>query len=379
MRRILLLITDLQIGGTPTVVRELATRLNSPPDVVLDVACLSGPGPVSEQLKTLGINVFAIDARRATDIAAIIRLSKLIRANCYDTVFSFLIHANAAAAVIASFFPNVRFLQSIQTTQPYPRWHWIAQWVAQHAAQMIIVPSRSVAHVAQEWANIPMGKIVIIPNAIDINDFACDTGFQPVPATSDVRPSSSAERCQHGLKTRVTGRPVPIGFIGRLDPIKRIPDLLRAIKLLKDRVHLHLFGEGAERGKIEKLIAQLDLSSRVTLHGSIARPQDALSQISLLVLPSLAEGFGLVLIEAMAANVPVVSTDVPGICDVVKPDETGLLVPPCSPPALAEAIARLLDDAALREQLTVAAGKDVESRFTWDVVLPQYRALLGLS
>ena len=360
MPRILLLITDLQIGGTPTVVRELATRLNPPRDVVIDVACLAGHGPVAEQLRLAGINVFALNARGPTDFAAIARLAKLVRANRYDTVFSFLIHANVAAAAIASFFPNIRFLQSIQTTQPYPRWHWLAQWVAQHAARAIVVPSPSVAHVAQDWANIPAGKIVIIPNAIDRG-----TGFQPVEP--------------HGLEARATGMPTPIGFIGRLDPIKRIPDLLYAVKLLNNRVHLHLFGEGAERAYIERLISQLDLSSRVTLHGSIARPQDALSQISLLVLPSLAEGFGLVLIEAMAASVPVVATDVPGICDVVKPNETGLLVPPCSPPALAEAIARLLNDATLREHLVLSARQDVEKRFTWDVVLPQYRALPGLS
>jgi hypothetical protein len=122
-RHILLLITDLQIGGTPTVVRELAIRLNAPPDVVVNVACLSGHGPVADQLKSAGLAVFTLHAHGPTDFAAIARLAKLIRKNHYDTVFSFLIHSNVAAAAISSFFPKVRFLQSIQTTQQTPRCH----------------------------------------------------------------------------------------------------------------------------------------------------------------------------------------------------------------------------------------------------------------
>jgi glycosyltransferase involved in cell wall biosynthesis len=181
------------------------------------------------------------------------------------------------------------------------------------------------------------------------------------------------------LETRVTGGPIPIGFIGRLDPVKRIPDLLEAVRKLNGRVHLHIYGEGARRPELESLIAELDLKSSVTLHGSVARPQDAMSQIELLVLPSEAEGFGLVLIEAMAAGVPVVATNVPGIRDVVRDEETGLLVAPGAPGELARAIDRILSEPALRQRLVAAAGADVARRFTWDVVLPQYRQLLGLA
>jgi glycosyltransferase involved in cell wall biosynthesis len=120
------------------------------------------------------------------------------------------------------------------------------------------------------------------------------------------------------------------------------------------------------------------LSSRVTLHGAIARPQEALSQIDLLVLPSEAEGFGLVLIEAMAAGVPVVATNVPGIRDVVTHEQTGLLVPPAAPDRLAAAIRRLINDDALRQHLTATALREVQTRFAWPAVLPVYRRLLQL-
>jgi glycosyltransferase involved in cell wall biosynthesis len=362
-RAILLLTTDLQIGGTPTVVRELALRLNAP-DVRVDVACLADRGPVADPLHAAGIRVFPLNARRSSDIAVFARLRRLIRDNRYDTVFSFLLHANAAAAIVAPSLSHVRFFQSIQTTQPHPRWHWFVQSLVHRAAERIVVPSGSVAEAAVDWADVPREKIVIIPNAVDVPG---DTGVSPVHNTP------------HGRDARATGKPSQIGFIGRLDPIKRIPDLLRAVQLLGNRVHLHIFGEGAERPRIEQLIHGLQLTEAVTLHGAISTPKDALARVDLLLLPSAAEGFGLVLIEAMAAGIPVVATNVPGIRDVVRDGQTGLLVPPFSSAELARAIGRVLDDPVLRTRLIEQARDDVARRFTWDVVLPQYRSLLGLT
>src|SRR6185312_8859387 len=154
-RCILLLITDLQLGGTPTVVRELATRLNAPPEITIDVACLSPHGPVADQLESAHIRVFPLNARGPTDVSAILRLANLLRRENYDTVFSFLIHANVAASLLKPFFPSTRFLQSIQTTQPYPAWHWKAQSIAHHAADLIVVPSQSVALAAIERSHVP--------------------------------------------------------------------------------------------------------------------------------------------------------------------------------------------------------------------------------
>jgi len=168
--RILLLVTDLNIGGTPTVIRELAIRLKPLADV--QVACLARRGPVSDQIESKGIQTTALDASGPRDLRVIHRLHKLISREHIDTVFSFLIHANAAAAAVSLFSRNFRLLQSIQTTQPHPTWHWKVQKFAQRAAEKIVVPSPSVAKVAREWADVPDGKIVIIPNAIDPHEFS---------------------------------------------------------------------------------------------------------------------------------------------------------------------------------------------------------------
>ena len=126
----------------------------------------------------------------------------------------------------------------------------------------------------------------------------------------------------------------------------------------------------------ERAVAAHGVAGRVTLHGTVSRPQQALAAAGVLVLPSLAEGFGLVLIEAMAAGVPVVATDVAGVRDVVRDGATGLLVPPGNAPAMAAAIRRVLGDRPLRHRLVTAATDDVRRRFTWDVVIDWYRRVL---
>jgi glycosyltransferase involved in cell wall biosynthesis len=359
-RRILLLITDLEIGGTPTVVRELATRLNDPPGgVEIEVACLSRWGPVAEQIRTAGVAVTALGARSPIDFPSTVwRLIHLIRGGGFDTVFSFLAHANTVAAAASPFCGGVRFIQSIQTTQPRPRWHWRVQRCIQGAAEKVVVPSPSAARVAREWSDVPPAKLVVISNAIEPDDFP----RSPIPGKSP--------------------RPYPIGFIGRLDPVKRVDRLLADMQSVdrqtRGGVHLHIFGDGIERGNISREIDRLGVEGVVTMHGAVPRPQEALARIGLLVLRSEAEGFGLVLIEAMAAGVPVIGTDVPGICDVIDDGVNGLLADPMSDSAVARAIVRLIDDPSLQNRLIDGGLRTVHEHFSWRVVIPQYRRLLGI-
>jgi len=351
-RRILLLNTDLEIGGTPTVVRELAWRLRDWAGAHVEVAGLGPPGPLQQQLWSRNVKCTALSARGPRDFPRTLwRLLRLVKQERIDTVLSFLVHANTVAAALRPLYPRARYLQSIQTTQPNPRWHWRLQRLAAVAAERVIVPSPSIAAVARRWAGVPSAKLIVIPNAVDPAELRI----------AGVPPARQQFR---------------IGFIGRLDPIKRIPDLIAATALLPPSFELHIFGDGPERAGIDSDIARLNLTTRVTLHGTIARPQDALAQIDLLVLPSAAEGFGLVLIEAMATGVPVVATDAPGIRDVVRHGETGLLVPVGAPKELARAIERISNGPPLRERLIANGQTDVERRFSWRGVWDAYRDVL---
>jgi glycosyltransferase involved in cell wall biosynthesis len=227
------------------------------------------------------------------------------------------------------------------------------QALIQERAERVVVPSSSTAECAQRWALVPSEKLDVIAN--------CITGFQPVRE----RP--------FGTTTQVK-----VGFLGRLDPVKRVSDVVAAVALLNERFRLDIFGEGRDRTRIESEIARLKVRARVTLYGSVAKPQAAIEPLDVLVLPSEAEGFGLVLIEAMAAGVPVVATNAPGIRDVVQHEVNGLLVPIGDVPALRAAIECVVTDKALRSRFINNGLNTVREKYSWDVVLPQYRALLHL-
>jgi glycosyltransferase involved in cell wall biosynthesis len=347
-RRILLLITDLQVGGTPAVVKQLALALHADPDFDVQVACLDRAGPVAEQISSAGIGVTSLNARGNWDVSVISGLVALARREKIDTIFSFLIHANTVATAAGRFLAGVRFFQSIQTTQPDPTWHWALQSVLGNSAEKIIVPSPSVAAAAVERSQIPPEKIVVIPNAVDVPRFAA---------------------------INIQWQGTRVGFLGRLDPVKRVEDLVEAMALVPPPATLEIFGRGPARGGIDRTIDRVGLRSRITLHGS-ADPTFALGQMDILVLPSQAEGFGLVLIEAMAAGVPVIGTDVPGIRDVIEHEVNGLLVSPQNPAALAHAIQELRSNEPLRARLIDGGKKTVREKYDWTQIYPRYRALL---
>lgn len=344
-RRVHFLITDLQIGGTPRVVKELALRLRAF-DIEPKVACLAPWGPVADELQAAGVSVEAFGARGTRDLPRTIQQARSWLADA-DVAMSFLVHANAIAAW-ALRGTSVPLIQSIQTTQPRPAWHWWLQGLVGRSARRIVVPSSSVVAAAVDRSGLAAEQIVVIPNAVDVPD---------------------------ELPSRTPSSPFRVGFLGRLDPVKRVTDLVDAVARLPN-VTLSIYGEGPDRSAIERAIRTNRMEQQVTLHGQYSSAVEALEKIDLLVLPSDAEGFGLVLIEAMAAGIPVIATRVPGIVDVVRDGETGVLVPPRNPAALAETIRHFADDPKRCRAFAERAFEDVRSRFTWDSVLPQYARLL---
>lgn len=349
----LFFITDLEVGGTPTVVRELATRLS--PYASVEVASLKGQGPIGEELQSRGVKVHPFNIKRVTELQnAVRKLVTLVREGEFETLFSFLLHANFVASRACRSLQTVRCLQSIQTTQPRPRWHWWIQSRIHQAAARVVVPSESVANRAIERARVPREKIVVIPNAVDADSFA---------AVSRV-PARNGE--------------FRVGFVGRLDPVKSIPDLVCAVELLPLNARLEIFGEGAMRPALTEQVQRLGLRDRVTFHGAIRDARQAYRSIDVLVLPSQSEGFGLVLIEAMASGVPVVGTDVDGIRDVVSADQNGLLVPHGRPDQIAAAIQRIMNEPGLRNSLVAKAQHEVANRFSWAPVIDEYRRILQL-
>lgn len=206
----------------------------------------------------------------------------------------------------------------------------------------------AVSEAAREFAGrIVRGPIHVIPNGADVTLF---------------RDASPAEGLPPGER---------ILFVNRLEPRKGFRTTVRAfgrVALRRPEARLVVAGDGPERDALDDLPAPL--RSRVTMLGNVAHsrlpPYHAGCHV--FVGPALGrESFGIVLVEAMAAGLPVVASDIPGYREVVRADVDGLLVPPGDAAALAQAIERVLDDAPLAARLR-AAGRARAARFDWPVV-----------
>src|SRR5205807_893383 len=138
-----------------------------------------------------------------------------------------------------------------------------------------------------------------------------------------------------------------VGAIGRLEHQKGFDVLIRALASVDD-ARLVVMGDGSERASLEQLARDVGVADRVVWTGWRDDARRYFAAVEVVALPSRFEGFPLTLLEALLARAAVVATDVGSIAEVVRNGDTGLLVPPDDPAALAVAIRRLLKDRGLR-------------------------------
>ena len=184
-------------------------------------------------------------------------------------------------------------------------------------------------------------------------------------------------RVQFQWPRELNGWPPVILSVARLVEKKGLNDLLSAAQILRRRgrsFHVKIIGEGPQRQMLQDRVAKLGLNECVNLVG--AQTYDAVccayEQASIFALPCLVapdgdrDGIPNVLLEAMGSGIPVVSTAVSGIPELISSERDGLLVPPGSPVELADALERLLASPELRKRLTLAARRKIETQFSID-------------
>lgn len=155
-------------------------------------------------------------------------------------------------------------------------------------------------------------------------------------------------------------------FVGRLIPAKGVFELVEgyARAALHGRPELRLVGDGPARPALQRRAAELGVGARVVFSGYVSDVREWLRRADALVLPSYSEGLPRVLMEAAAAGVPIVASDIAGVRQLIADDVNGLLVPRRDPGALAAALERLLADPALRRRLAGAARRTIDERHT---------------
>jgi glycosyltransferase involved in cell wall biosynthesis len=174
--------------------------------------------------------------------------------------------------------------------------------------------------------------------------------------------------------------PVRILFIGRLSEAKGVADLIDALALLKQSsipFKALVAGTGPLEVNLKRKAEKKGLSDAVDFIGWVARDDidELYDWTDVFVGPSISEALGVVFIEAGMHGVPVVSTKVGGIPDIVLNNKTGITVSPNSPQEIADAIRRLVDNPDLYRSMGKAAYKHVVSSFAWDSVIPRYSDL----
>jgi glycosyltransferase involved in cell wall biosynthesis len=166
---------------------------------------------------------------------------------------------------------------------------------------------------------------------------------------------------------------------GRLSPEKGFGVLVEsAAEICRDNpgAGVVIFGEGTLRAELEARIAELGLSGRVVLPGFRTDLDSLIGAADVVVLPSFTEGLPNVALEASAAGVPVVATAVGGTPEVIRDNETGFLVPPGQPQAIAAKVGELLREQLLRAQFGAAAKEYMQSTFTFEAQAAAYLELI---
>lgn len=231
----------------------------------------------------------------------------------------------------------------------------VIEKIMDHLTDHYIAISRSIKEEGVSRGITTPDKVKIIYNTIDLNRFSVITISEEF--------------------LRACGSFPIIGTIARLEPQKGIEYLIKSVPLIKRSVpsiKVLVVGDGPLREKLEKMADDLNVSNSIFFLGWRTDIAEILSVMDVFCAPSLWEGFGMVLLEAMAMKKPVVASEIGGIPEVVKNNETGILVPPANFRSFATAVTRLLKDRELAVRMGEAGRKRVEKEFIIEKMINDY-------
>ena len=295
-----------------------------------------------------GPDLVPLAPRNAVDLAAAWRLSALIRQYQPEVVHAQDAHAVSMAALALSFGapdPRPRLVASRRVDFHLQR-HSFSRWVYRQVDGFIAASGAIRDILVRD--GIPVDRIVVVHDGIDVQRIA------GIPA-QDLHQELWLP---HGVPAIVNVAAL-VDHKGQRYLVEAMTRVRRAVP----EAHAVIFGEGELRGALERQIHELHLDKHVLLPGFREDVLSLAKTADLFVMSSITEGLGSTLLDAMAMGLAVVGTRAGGIPEAVVDEETGLLVPPADPDALADAIVRLLKDAPLRRRMGEAGRQRVAAHF----------------
>ncbi len=357
--RVLHVINSLPLAGAEILLRDLVPRLESR-GVRSTVALLKSlDSPVERDLAAAGSRILPTPACGIYSAEHVLRLGKVMAD--HDLVHAHLFPSQLWVALAARLLRRrIALVTSEQSTRNRRRRRWLRPLDAWMFRQFdaILCPSRAVADSLGEWVPGVVSRLSIVPNGIALQSFAS---------------AAPAARAEIGA---APGEKV-ILFVARFDPAKDHATVIRMMAQLPG-AHLALVGDGPLRPECERLAAELRVGDRVHFLGLRSDVASLLKMADVYVHSSHFEGFGIAALEAMAAGLPVVASDVPGLADLVR--GAGILVPPQAPARMAEQVLALWSSPD-RERRVADACRQRARQFsierTADAFVEVYRRVLG--
>jgi len=338
------LIDSLTLGGAESLVLPFARAIDGKVD--LRVCCLKsiGGNPIEQRLREAGVSVINLGARNLRDLRSFRRLLALLREHRIELVHAHLTYA-AIWAGIAAAITGVRTVATLHVAPTRGGWRdrlreWLMVRVLRWSRSRVIAVSEAVRQAFK--SRYPAASMEVIHNGVEVETFE---------RRNDSR--SRELKQEFGF----AGDAPVVVTVSVLRAGKGIDVLLRALRHVD--AHLLIVGEGPMR------IAWSALGDgRVVWAGYREDVPRLLAGADLFVLPSLDDAFPTVLLEAMAAELPVVATRVGGIPEIVDSAGVGVLVPPGDLEALAAAIDALLRDEERLRRIALAGRRRVEEEFS---------------
>jgi glycosyltransferase involved in cell wall biosynthesis len=357
--KLLFVIPTLDRSGAEKQLMLLTTRLPRS-EFQVHVAALTRGGPYAAELEAAGIPVTVLHKRFKCDPVAYWRLRRLLREWRPDVLHTWLFAANSYGRLAAGTRPSFPVVVSERCVDSWKTgWQlWLDRKLVARTTRLV-GNSRSVADFYRD-VGVPTKKLAVIPNGIDL---------PPIPP---VARDTIRRELGIPLESQV------VGYIGRLAGQKRVMDLIWAFELIRvmhGEVHFVIVGDGPERAKLESFAHSLEIGARVKFLGHRDDARRLLPALNLFWLASDFEGLSNSVMEAMAAGLPVVASDIPPNRELVIDGETGFLAPVGDRVAFAQLGERFLLNSDLARNFGSAGRERVAREFSVERMVEAYARL----
>jgi glycosyltransferase involved in cell wall biosynthesis len=337
--KILYVITSLGLGGAEKLLLSYVERLNLNKYKFFVCTLREKPNDLASEIAKYA-ELINLNVNNRFDISVVFHLRKLIKKLQPDIIHTHLFQARIYTS-FALLFTNRPASITHKHNSVNLKKHNIfilLEMLSLIFYDRIIAISQSVKRSLYTYEFVPKNKVYILSNGIDYSLFSNNSK----------------------IKTDLKDGNITLGTVCRLEPQKGIRYLLLAMKTILAKfpdVKLEIIGTGSLLSELQTLSVEIGISNSVKFLGKFTDVIPFYKRMDIFVLPSLYEGFGIVILEAMAMGIPVVATNVDGIKEVLINDESGILIPPKNPEAIANVVNYLIDNPQIRERFSKEGKK----------------------